>query len=49
LDGNNYGGDGQCVGVAIAFLIYKEKGLAVRINGALQITAGLVLIAVVGD
>jgi len=36
------------IGAAIAFLIYKKKGLAVRISGALLITAGLVLIAVVG-
>jgi hypothetical protein len=49
LDGNNPGGDGQCVGAALAFLIYKEKDLVVRISGALLITASLLLIADVGD
>ena len=36
------------IGAVLAFRIYKEKGLAVRISGALLITAGLVLIAVFG-
>jgi len=36
------------IGVALAFLIYRERGLLVRITGTLIITAGLVLIALRG-
>lgn len=36
------------LGAVLAFLIYKEEGAAVRISGALLITAGLILIAVLG-
>lgn len=36
------------IGAILAFLIYKEKGFAVRISGAMMISAGLVLIAVLG-
>lgn len=36
------------IGAALAFLIYKEKGFAVRISGAVLISVGLVLIAVLG-
>ncbi len=33
------------IGAVLAFLIYKEKGVAVRLTGALLITGGLILIA----
>jgi uncharacterized membrane protein len=33
------------IGAIMAFIIYKEQGVAVRLTGALFITAGLVLIA----
>lgn len=36
------------IGAALAFLIYKESGVAVRLSGAILITAGLVLIGVWG-
>lgn len=36
------------IGAVLAFLIYKEQGVAVRISGALLITSGLILIAVLG-
>ena len=36
------------IGAGLAFLIYKERGLAVRISGALLITAGLVFIGLWG-
>lgn len=36
------------IGAVLAFVIYKEKGVAVRLAGAVLITAGLVLIAVWG-
>jgi len=36
------------IGVILAFWIYKEKGVAVRLTGASMITAGLILIAVWG-
>lgn len=36
------------IGVAIAFALYREKGLAVRLTGAILITLGLVLVGVWG-
>ena len=36
------------LGVAAAFVLYRERGLAVRLAGTLLITAGLVLIALFG-
>ena len=36
------------IGAVLAFLIYKERGVAVRLGGAALITIGLVLIAVLG-
>jgi drug/metabolite transporter (DMT)-like permease len=33
------------IGAVLAFIIYKEGGIKVRLSGALMITAGLVLIA----
>jgi len=37
------------IGVVLAFLIYRERGVAVRLTGALLITAGLLLIALWGS
>ncbi len=36
------------IGVILAFVLYHERGVAVRLTGALLITAGLVLIAIFG-
>jgi len=36
------------IGAVLAFIIYKEQGVAVRLSGAVMITLGLVLIAVLG-
>lgn len=36
------------IGVAIAFAVFKERGLAVRLTGTLLITLGLVLVALWG-
>ncbi|GAB4481907.1 MAG: EamA family transporter [Anaerolineales bacterium] len=36
------------IGSAVALTFYKESGLAVRLSGALLITTGLILIAVLG-
>ena len=36
------------IGVVAAFIIFRERGLAVRLTGSLLITAGLVLIALLG-
>jgi len=36
------------IGVVLAFALFKERGLAVRLTGALLITAGLVLIGLYG-
>lgn len=36
------------VGVVVGFVLYKEKGLAVRVTGACMITAGLATIALWG-
>jgi drug/metabolite transporter (DMT)-like permease len=36
------------IGAVLAFIIYKEKGVAVRMTGALLITGGLVLIGLLG-
>jgi drug/metabolite transporter (DMT)-like permease len=36
------------LGSAAAFLIYKEQGVRIRLTGALFITGGLVMIAVLG-
>ncbi len=36
------------IGSSVALTFYKESGLAVRLSGALLITAGLILIAVLG-
>jgi drug/metabolite transporter (DMT)-like permease len=36
------------IGAGLAFLIYKERGFAVRISGALLITGGLILIGIWG-
>lgn len=36
------------IGSAVALTFYRESGLAVRLSGALLITAGLILIAVLG-
>ena len=36
------------IGVALAFAVFREKGFAVRLTGALLITVGLVLIALRG-
>jgi uncharacterized membrane protein len=33
------------IGAILAFLLYKEKGIAVRLTGAFLITGGLILIA----
>ncbi len=33
------------IGAIMAFILYKEQGVAVRLTGALFITSGLVLIA----
>jgi uncharacterized membrane protein len=33
------------IGAVVAFIYYKEKGVAVRLTGALLVTTGLVLIA----
>jgi drug/metabolite transporter (DMT)-like permease len=37
------------IGVAVAFALYGERGLAVRLTGAVVITAGLVIITVIGS
>jgi len=37
------------IGVILAFIIYKEKGLIVRLTGAFLLTCGLVLIALGGN
>jgi len=37
------------IGVALAFLIYKEKGLAVRLTGTFMITFGLLIISLWGN
>jgi len=36
------------IGALLAFIIYKEQGVAVRLSGAVMITLGLVLIALLG-
>jgi drug/metabolite transporter (DMT)-like permease len=36
------------IGAALAFIIFKEQGIRVRLSGALMITSGLVLIALWG-
>jgi uncharacterized membrane protein len=36
------------IGAVLAFILFKEKGFAVRISGALCITSGLILIALWG-
>ena len=36
------------IGAVLAFIIFKEKGIAVRMSGAMLIVAGLVLIALFG-
>jgi drug/metabolite transporter (DMT)-like permease len=36
------------IGAVLAFVIYKEQGVAVRLSGAFLITSGLVLIATLG-
>jgi drug/metabolite transporter (DMT)-like permease len=36
------------IGAVLAFIVFKEKGVAVRMIGALLIVAGLILIAVLG-
>ena len=36
------------IGVMLAFAIYREKGVAVRLTGAIMITIGLVLVALWG-
>ena len=36
------------IGVVLAFAIYKERGLLVRLTGALIITAGLMIIGIWG-
>lgn len=36
------------IGAVLAFMIYKEEGIKVRLSGALMITAGLILIALRG-
>jgi len=36
------------IGAILAFMIYKEKGVVVRMTGALLITSGLVLIGILG-
>lgn len=36
------------IGSLMAFLIYKEKGVGIRLTGAVLITTGLVLIGVWG-
>ncbi|MFC1606968.1 hypothetical protein ACFL47_03265 [Candidatus Latescibacterota bacterium] len=36
------------VGVVLAFTIYHEKGLLVRLSGAILITCGLILIGIYG-
>ena len=37
------------IGVVVAFLVYHEKGVAVRLTGTLLLTIGLVLIALWGS
>ena len=37
------------IGVAVAFVIYKERGMLIRITGSLMITAGLILVAMFGN
>jgi drug/metabolite transporter (DMT)-like permease len=37
------------IGAALAFLLFKEKGFAVRITGAVLITSGLILIGLWGS
>jgi uncharacterized membrane protein len=37
------------IGAVLAFILFKEKGFAVRISGALCITSGLILIALWGS
>ena len=36
------------IGSLLAFLIYKEQGIGVRLSGALLITSGLIMIGVWG-
>jgi drug/metabolite transporter (DMT)-like permease len=36
------------IGAVMAFILYKEQGVAVRLSGALMITSGLILIALWG-
>ncbi|HLE16570.1 MAG TPA: hypothetical protein VI776_17645 [Anaerolineales bacterium] len=36
------------IGAVLAFMIYKERGVAVRMTGALLITAGLIIIGLLG-
>jgi len=36
------------IGAALAFMIFKEHGIAVRLTGALMISIGLILIALLG-
>lgn len=36
------------IGAVLAFMIYKEEGIKVRLSGALMITAGLIIIALWG-
>ena len=36
------------MGVVLAFVLYRERGLAVRLTGALLVTAGLVMIGLYG-
>ena len=37
------------IGVVLAFIIYKEKGLAVRLTGMFVLTSGLILIGLWGS
>jgi uncharacterized membrane protein len=37
------------IGVVIAFVIYKERGVAVRILATVLITAGLILVGLFGN
>ena len=37
------------IGVAVAFVIYKERAAFVRISGIILITAGLILVAAFGN
>jgi len=39
---------GIVIGVILAFIIYKERGVAIRLVGTFAITAGLVLIGLLG-